>query len=205
MPVLLTPSYFGSISFWTGIMQYEKLSFEVCENYQKQSLRNRCNILSANGVLSLTVPVNYSQKNRQLYRDVKIANGTNWQSLHFKSLNSAYLMSPFFEYYIDDFHLIFEKQWQFLLDLNLYTYELICKCLDLKKDFELSHEFIKTPIDQMDLRYLASKKANTPFQLKEYQQVFSEKHDFVQDLSILDLLFNEGPNTENLILKQFHS
>jgi len=175
--------------------------FEVSDNYQKQSYRNRVEIYGANGKLALTVPVNYSQKNRQLYKDVKIANEEQWQPLLLKSLQSAYSMSPFFEYYIDDLIPLFETQFSYILDYNLKSFELIANCiqLDIKPDF--TNDFEKDPIDKTDFRKLV--KRNTVIKsLQPYTQVFTEKYGFISNLSILDLLFNEGPNTELYLKRQ---
>ncbi|WP_115462447.1 WbqC family protein [Winogradskyella aurantiaca] len=204
MGVLLTPCYFGSISFWTALLSNHEVFFEIWGSYQKQTLRNRSNILGANGKLGLTIPVNYSQKNRQLLKDVQIANTSNWQELHLKSLASAYQMSPFYEYYIDAIIELFDEKWDSLLELNLATIRCVLNCLDLDLGYHLTTHFEKSPENSQDLRYLAGKNAPSPFILKSYTQVFSQKFGFTEELSILDLLFNEGPNTENILLSQLN-
>ena len=99
---------------------------------KNKSYRNRTEIYGANGKLALTVPVSYTQKNRQLYKDVKIANEEQWQQQHLKSLQSAYSMSPFFEYYIDDLMPLFEKQFDYILDFNLKCFEVLLNAIQIK-------------------------------------------------------------------------
>lgn len=201
MTILLNPCYFGSISYWLAAVNAEEVVFEIWDNYQKQTQRNRCNILGANGKLTLTIPVNYTQKNRQLYRDVRISGDTNWQDLHLKSFDSAYKMSPFYEYYIDDIRLLYTQSWDFLLDFNMACFETMVKLLELSLRHRNTESYNAEQSKVIDFRGLSAKKAHSPFSLKPYTQVFSEKHGFTSDLSILDLLFNEGPNTENFLKK----
>jgi hypothetical protein len=175
--------------------------FEVCDNYQKQSYRNRTEIYGANGKLALTVPVSYTQKNRQLYKDVAIANDDLWQEQHLKSLQSAYSMSPFFEFYIDDLMPLFEKRFHYILDFNLKCFEVLKDCIQLDTITKSTETFEKDPEEKTDFRPLVNRnyKANA---FQAYTQVFTEKHGFISNLSILDLLFNEGPNTEIYLKNQ---
>ncbi|WP_179346116.1 WbqC family protein [Winogradskyella ursingii] len=201
MNCLLHPTYFPNIAHFVAMINAENIYFEVWDNYQKQSYRNRTEIYGANGKLALTVPVIYTQKNRQLYKDVLIANKENWQLLHLKSLQSAYRMSPFFEYYEADLMPLFEKRFNYLLDFNFECFDIVSKCMELKLHFQETETFEKTPNDKTDFRNLVRKK-NEVDTLKPYTQVFTEKHGFIPNLSILDLLFNEGPNTELYLNKQ---
>ena len=198
--VLLHPCYFGSISFWLTILNADKMVFEVCDNYQKQTQRNRSNILAANGRLTLTVPVNFTQKNRQLYKNVKIAS-TNWQSQHLKSLDSAYKMSPFYEYFIDDIIELLHKDYATLMELNIASLKLVGELLGIPFHFQKTKMYNSNPSFLKDCRYLIQKNPVLPYQLKEYTQVFSTKYGFTPNLCILDLLFNEGPNAENYLRK----
>lgn len=201
MDCLIHPTYFPNIAHFAAMVTSKSVCLEVWDNYQKQSYRNRTEIYGANGKLALTVPVKYSQKNRQLYRDVKIANEDNWQSLHFKSLQSAYSMSPFFEFYIDDLIPLFENKYDYILDLNLKCFEIITDSLQLELSVAKSVVFEKDPINKNDFRPLVKRnyEANN---LEHYTQVFTEKHGFIPNLSILDLLFNEGPNAELYLTRQ---
>ncbi len=175
-------------------MKANKLIFEVNDTYQKQTYRNRANIFSANDKLSLSVPVIYSQNSRQLYRDIKIYNDDKWQALHWKSLLSAYSTSPFFEYYKDDIAPLFHSKQEFLLEFNFKCIETIFECLQLDLEYETTKIFEKEPKNLQDLRFLANVRKEKNYKFSEYTQVFSDKHGFMSNLSILDLLFNEGPN-----------
>jgi hypothetical protein len=184
-----------------AMVNAEVVYFEVCDNYQKQSYRNRTEIYGANGKLALTVPVSYTQKNRQLYKDVAIANDDLWQQQHLKSLQSAYSMSPFFEFYIDDLMPLFEKQFSYILDFNLKCFEILKDSLQLDINIETTTLFEKNPEHKADFRKLVNRNYETNT-LQSYTQVFTDRHGFISNLSILDLLFNEGPNTELYLSKQ---
>ncbi|MBV7267869.1 WbqC family protein [Winogradskyella luteola] len=201
MSCLVYPTYFPNIAHFVAMVRSDSVYFEVCDNYQKQSYRNRTEIYGANGKLALTVPVSYTQKNRQLYKDVKIANEDNWQIQHLKSLQSAYSMSPFFEFYIDDLMPLFEKRFDYILDFNLKCFETLLDSLQIEIITQRTIIFEKSPDNKTDYRSLA-KRNHKVESFKSYVQVFSEKHGFISNLSILDLLFNEGPNSELYLKKQ---
>lgn len=176
--------------------------FETADNFLKQTYRNRAYIYGANGKLTLNIPVIHSQKNRQLYKDVRIFNDENWQSLHWKSLLSAYRTSPFFEYYEDELQPLFTNKSDFILDHNLRCLDVILDCLQL--EFNTSKTEVYNAIEQQheDFRYLVHAKKETPQNFQPYTQVFDDKHGFIPNLSILDLLFNEGPNALNYLESQ---
>ncbi|MBQ0770157.1 MAG: WbqC family protein [Bizionia sp.] len=192
--ILLHPTYFPTIETFVAIANTDSVTFEVFDNYQKQTYRNRCYIYAANGKLQLSVPVIYTQKNRQLYQDVKIANTYNWQDIHFKSLESAYRTSPFYEYYIDDIKPLYTESFDSILDFNLACFEVICEALQLDITITKTENFEKEPEDSLDYRYLVNAKKDTVLQFDNYTQVFNAKHGYINNLSILDLLFNEGPS-----------
>ena len=201
MNVLLGHTYFPSIANFILLVNSEKVWFEVCDNYEKQTYRNRAYIFGANGKLALSIPVNYTQKNRQLYKDVQISHVTPWQSIHQKSIESAYRSSPFFEYYVDDLEPLFVKKPKFLLDHNIQCLEVILDCLQLSIDLKSTSTFEKKPKHYIDYRGLIEVNSEVEA-FENYTQVFSEKHGFISNLSILDLLFNEGPNTLNYLKSQ---
>lgn len=194
MSILVHPTYFPSIAHCIAIANSEEIVFEVADNYQKQTYRNRALIYAANGKLALTIPVKYSQKNRQLYKDIKIANDSNWQLLHWKSLESAYKTSPFFEYYEDELKHLFFNKVENLMEHNLKCLEAIMDCLQLDIPISKTVRFEKE-VSNNDFRHLVNARKETDIKIKPYTQVFSNKHGFIPNLSILDLLFNEGPNT----------
>ncbi|MFD1294614.1 WbqC family protein [Lutibacter holmesii] len=199
--ILIQPTYFSPIIQYVGIVNANKIIFEVEDNFQKQTYRNRCYINTANGKHLLNVPVQHNKGIKQKTKDVKIDYKDSWNKLHLKTLQTAYNSSPFFEFYIDDLLAVFEKQTTFLLDLNLKCHNFIMDCLQIDiathKTTAYSVETTNT-----DLRKLAIAKGEKPFQLERYIQVFEENNGFIPNLSILDLIFMEGPNTLNYLESQ---
>jgi hypothetical protein len=191
MSVLVHPTYFPSISHFVAMVQSDQVIFELDDNFQKQTNRNRMYIYSPNGVQLLNIPIKHSKNSFQKTKDVKIENDFNWQKQHFKSLEAAYRSSPFFEYFEDDIRPIFTKKHEFLMDLNLQTFALVSECLGVK--FETLHttEYFKEVNGVRDYRTLANGKKDASL-FKPYTQVFEEKAGFLNNLSVLDLLFNEG-------------
>ena len=202
MKIVLHPTYFPNIAHFVAMLNAEEVILEMEDNFLKQTYRNRTYIYGANGKLGLNIPVIHSQKNRQKYKDVKIYNHDNWQSLHWKSILSAYRTSPFFEYYEDELQPLFMKNAGFILDHNLHCLETICDCLQLELNFFKTDTFEKTLKDKTDYRQLVNAKKEPNYNFEKYTQVFSAKHGFTPNLSILDLLFNEGPNAVNYLESQ---
>ncbi len=201
MTTLLHPTYFPNIAHCIAISNTEHLVFEACDNYQKQTYRNRTSIYSANGKLTLSIPVRYTQNNRQLFNAVEIANNGKWQAEHWKSIISAYSTSPFFEYYRDDLEPLFKEEVTHVMPFNLKCFNAILNCLQLDLNYQLTELYESQPEHCLDLRHLVDPKHNMT--CINYTQVFENKHGFINNLSILDLLFNEGPNTLNYL--QQHS
>lgn len=201
MSILIHPTYFPSVSHFVAMLQADAVVFETDDNFQKQTNRNRMYIYSANGLQLLNIPVKHSKEDvHQKYRDVKIENDFNWQKQHFKSLEAGYRTSPYFEFFEDDIRPIFEKKHTFLMDLNLEIHEIVTDCLGIKIPYAKTEEYFKEP-SQTDFRYLANgKKDENVFD--SYIQVFNEKHGFLNNLSILDLLFNEGRHAVDYLKKQ---
>ena len=191
MKTLIFPTYFPSISHFVAMAKSEQIVFEVEDNYQKQTNRNRTYIYSPNGIQILNIPIKHSSELHQKTKDVKIETAFNWQKQHFKSLEAAYRTSPFFEFFEHEIQPVFEKKYNFLMDLNLETTQIMFKCLRMKLEFEKTTEYFHEINEGKDLRHLANgKKDNSQFSI--YKQVFDERHGFINNLSILDLLFNEG-------------
>ena len=191
MSSLLLPTYFPSISNFSAIAKADVVVFEVEDNFQKQTNRNRTYIYSPNGIQMLNIPIKHSNEKHRKTKEVKLETAFDWQKQHFKSLEAAYRTSPFFEYFEDALLPIFTKKHTFLMDLNFETIEIVSKCLNMKLEFEKTTEYFHEVTDSLDFRYLANgKKDVTNF--NPYTQVFGEKHGFINNLSVLDLLFNEG-------------
>lgn len=191
MNSLLLPTYFPSISHFAVMAQSENITFEMEDNFQKQTNRNRTYIYSPNGIQLLNIPIKHSKSIHQKTKDVLIENEFDWQKQHFKSLEAAYRSSPFFEYFEDDIVPIFEKKHTFLMDLNMEVFDTVTKCLRMKLEFGKTAEYFHEVENISDFRYLANgKKDQNSFE--KYTQVFDDKHGFINNLSVLDLLFNEG-------------
>ncbi len=189
--ILIYPTYFPSISQFAAIAQADKITLETEDNFQKQTNRNRMYIYSPNGLQLLNIPVKHSKDSHQKTKDVRLETAFDWQKQHFKSLEAAYRTSPFFEYFEDELMPVFQKKHEFLLDLNLLTMEIVEKCLRTKFDYSRTTEYFHEVPNLTDLRILANGKKDLN-QLEAYSQVFDEKHGFINNLSVLDLLFNEG-------------
>ncbi|MDO1500046.1 WbqC family protein [Winogradskyella maritima] len=202
MKALISLTAFPNLSHYSIYSNFNEVEIEAQGTYQKQTFRNRYDIFGPNGKLPLTIPVIYSSKNKQLYRDVKISNVEKWQSQHLKSLMTAYNSSPFFEYYIDDLMPLFNTTYNFLFEYNLICNETLNACVQIDKDLELTTQFKNQNGATFDFRNLAKLKTVIPYNFKSYTQMFCVKHGFLPNLSILDLLFNEGPNTLNYLEQQ---
>lgn len=202
MNVLLHPTYFPSIAHFVAIAKSDSVTFEVEDNYQKQTYRNRTYVYGANGKLLLNVPVKHSHKEREKYKDVKIANSENWQYLHLKSLQSAYRTSPFFEFYEDDFIPLFKKKHTFILDYNFECLDLVLESLQLGINYSKTTKYNKDVAPLKDYRNLANARKEIQLDFDRYTQVFTNKHGFISNLSILDLLFNEGTNALSYLQSQ---
>ncbi len=189
--IIIHPSYFPSVSHFVAIAQAGIVTFEMEDNFQKQTNRNRMYIYSPNGIQLLNVPIKHTKGANQRIREVKIESDFGWQKQHFKSLEAAYRTSPFFEYFEDDIAPIFQKKHTFLMDLNLETMSTVSKCLGLEFDYDESAEYFHDIADKTDYRYLINGKKD-PSVFAPFTQVFGEKYGYLNNLSILDLLFNEG-------------
>lgn len=192
MNTLIHPSYFPSISQFAAMVQSEVVTFEVEDNFQKQTNRNRTYIYSPNGIQMLNIPIKHANKGHQKTKDITIENDFDWQKQHFKSLEAGYRSSPFFEFFEDDFMPFFEKKHHFLMDLNFETIALVEKCLRYPLEFKKTEEYFhEVAEDIFDARSLVNGKKD-PNIFESYTQVFDDKHGFINNLSVLDLIFNEG-------------
>ena len=199
--LILHPTFFAPIIKYVALASDEPVVFEMWDNFQKQTYRNRCYIYGANGKQLLSVPVVHAHgKGRQKTRDVRIDNSFRWQVNMLRSLEASYRSSPFFEFYEDDIRPIFEKKQDFLLDLNLASIEVVNECLGLNTD-HLSTEKYQMDGYEKDFRYLVNAKSKQVFEMDSYTQVFDSKHGFLGNLSVLDLLFNEGTNALHYLEK----
>ncbi len=194
MPVILSSAYMPPISFFSAMKQSGEVLVEQHDFYRKQTYRNRCTIASAQGPMNLTVPVENGNRPGQPMKDVRISEHGNWRHLHWKALESAYTNSPFFLYYQDDLRPFFEKRWDFLIDFNTEITRTLLDLCHVKADIKLTDIYNKEyPPATLDLRHLADPAIMPTTATPTYWQVFRQKNGFLQNLSILDLLFNMGP------------
>lgn len=203
--ILLSTAYLAPVQYYTKLAVYEKAKIEQFESYQKQTYRNRCRILGGNGPIDLTIPVVKNSGAKTLLKDVKIENLGNWQMKHWRTIVSAFNSSPFFEYYVDDFQPFFERSFDFLLDFNQELNEVLLELLELDVEIELTSDFIKNP-EITDYRTLISPKSHQPdlnFNPVEYTQTFHDRFGFVPNLSVIDLLFNVGPESGSILIQSF--
>ncbi|MDQ1769383.1 hypothetical protein GQR60_00965 [Labilibaculum sp. A4] len=198
---LLTTSFFAPIQYYCKLIQYPEIIIEQWEHYSKQSYRNRCNIYGANGVLPLSVPVVKATNKKVFTKDVKISYDTNWQKLHWKGIEAAYKSSPFYEYYIDDLERFFTQKWDFLLEYNNEIQKEIFGILEIDPIIKFSEDFIDFGTSEYDdfrekIHPKVSKlETDDSFTARKYTQVFGDKYGFIENLSILDLIFNLGPDS----------
>ena len=196
---LFLPTYFSPISQYGTLMNFDSITFEVEDNFQKQTYRNRCYIYGANGKQILNIPLSYPKtEGRKKTKDILVED-SNWQTQHYKSLKIAYSHSPFFEFYKDDLQLIFEKKYKYLLDVTLDSFLFINDALDLAKNHVVSKQYNDSNLN--DFRHLASAKSNLSYNFEPYIQMFDDKYGFLENLSILDILFMEGPNSISFLEK----
>lgn len=196
---LIELHYLPCVQYFTQFFKYKTIVLEQYEHYQKRSYRNRCRIMGANGLLRLSIPLQ-SGKNQQMnIREVSLSHQENWQQLHWKSITSAYRNAPFFDYYADYLAPFFEKREQFLFDWNYALLKQLLDLLQLETQIEFSEQYDSMPMAAIvDLRNsIQAKKSRHKeelnFEAMPYAQVFQERHGFVPNLSILDLLFCTGP------------
>jgi len=195
--VLLPVFYIPPISWFSVFLDSEtEILFEQFENFPKQTYRNRTNIYGANGKLSLIIPI--AHNGNRTFKDIEISYREDWRNLHWKSIKTAYQSSPYFEFYEDKLRKIYDLKEKHVLDFNLKALEVIQQILKTGKAYSLNNEYIKIP-EEISFREKFSAKLPSEFEMDEYYQTFSDKSRFLEDLSILDLICNKGPESMTYI------
>ena len=195
---ILSSTYFGPVQWYQKLAGSDTVYLEQHDHFIKQTYRNRCVIATTQGPQALTVPVESPQGlriDKTELKDVRISDHGAWRHLHWQALQSAYGESPFFEFYADDLRPFFEKRWDFLFDFNLAITRKMCELLDIEPHIELTEAYMPCPEDAVDYRDAIRPKHPLPdasFTPRPYYQVYQQKFGFLPNLSILDLLFNEG-------------
>lgn len=197
MSIRLTTAYLPPIAYMARAIRADAITIEAWETYAKQTCRNHCSIFSPNGRQTLTIPVIKVNGNHTLSRDIRVSKHQPWQKIHWRSIETAYNNSPFFLYYQDNFIPFFEKEFDFLIDFNMQLLEVVLKSLKVNLPAQLSSDFLpELPMDQRE--WLVSKKCHA--ESPEYVQVFSEKSGFMPNLSVIDLIFNLGPESQQYLI-----
>lgn len=199
---IIDSQYFGCINYYKSLFNYTNSIIEVCDSFQKMSFRNRCTLVGSNGLVDLSIPVVGGRNKKQLMRDVKIDYSQQWQQQHIKTIGSCYGKSPFFEYFIFDIEKMLKCQYDFLIDLNDATFLWAKKVIQLSNNISFSEDFLRDYLVQ-DIADNRNKFLPKNFQQESesaiYLQVFEERIGFQPNLSILDILFCEGPNAKHLL------
>ena len=193
MSHIFPTAYLPSIEYVSLFLKTEDASIELFETYQKQSCRTRTNVMTANGIQTLTIPVIKINGNHTLTKDIEISYKESWQQVHLRCLESAYRKSAYFDYYFPYFEKIYKQKFNTLVELNDFCLKTILKIMKVKKDYSFTTDFERIA-EENDYRISLSKGTNK-IEMKPYYQVFADRHGFIPNLSIVDLLFNEGPNS----------
>ena len=189
---LFTTAYFPSISYMACFLKEDAPVIEVWDTYHKQTYRNRCRVMTANGVESLSVPVVKVNGNHTMTKDMAISTIEPWQHIHSRCLESAYKASPYFDHYYDYLRPVFEGHFERLIDLNDAALKAVMKMLKVNKEIVHTTDYIREAENDLREAFSPKRQADGSF-FPAYYQVFSEKFPFMPDLSVLDLIFNEGP------------
>ncbi len=194
--LLIELHYLPSIEYFKQVLNHDTIYLEACENFQKQSYRNRCEILSANKISTLSIPV---KTKKRLITEVEIDYTQRWLNDHWRAIVSAYNKSPYFEHYEFLFHDVFFQKYTRLFELNQELFSLCLKLLEIDKKIECTTDYQKDIISSItDYRgSIQAKKKDTSKKYQKYTQVFGE--EFADNLSIVDLLFCEGNNATNIL------
>jgi hypothetical protein len=192
---VIHPAYFLNIETMAWAAQCEQVILEVCDNYQKQTYRNRCLIAHSNGSLTLTIPIKHSKTGqRQKMSQVVPEDSFTWQRDHWRSIQTAYRTSPYFEFYEDDLASLFKDAPKSLLQLNLDIFYILSELIGIDATISKTVQYELIP-ETTDARFLINCKRKPKVHFAPYTQVFGNLHGFLPNISVLDLLFNEGPNS----------
>ncbi|MBO4992995.1 MAG: WbqC family protein [Alistipes sp.] len=195
--VILPAAYMPSVEYVARLLR-EQCVIDLGENYIKRSERNRARILSANGVMPLTVHVENGNRPRQRMRDVRIDYSKRWQHQHWVSILSAYKSSPYFDHYAEELEPFYRREWRYLVDYNMEYLQTLLRLLGAKCEVQVSEQYVEAAEGDLDLR--PKHNEGSTFVAEPYVQVFSDRMPFVENLSVLDLLLCEGPEAISAVL-----
>jgi len=189
--VILPTSYFPNIAYFAVLLKHKEVIISSNEIFPKQTLRNRCVIINANGLQNLSIPVERESGHETLTKDIRISYSEDWRKIHLRSIESAYRRTPYYEYYIDALEKILTANHTHLIDLNFELLKFLTDKTGLACQVNVPDATEKI---SREMNELVNPKINSDYQGKPYLQTFTERFGFQNNLSILDLLFNEGPN-----------
>jgi len=201
MNVLLVTSYWPNLHYFFYVLNASIINIEQFDNYSKQSYRNRTQILSANGILNLSIPIK-KNKSEKVINSIEISYKEDWQKNHWRAITSAYKNSPYFDFFEEDLKVFYSNKYNLLIDYNIEQLKFIIEVLKQKKNIQLTKQYESNPDSVIDLRtiihpkhsYLSDKLLANKLD-QSYYQTFENKISFTPNLSILDLLFNKGLHT----------
>lgn len=197
----LSSAYLAPVEYYTKLKTYDQVFIEQHDHYIKQTYRNRCTIAAPDGELALSIPTVKPSTAKCAMKDIRISDHGNWRRLHWNAIESAYNGTPFFEYYKDDFHPFYEHKYEFLTDFNEELCQLICRLIDIEPEVQRTTEYkVDFAAHEVDFREAIHPKkdfrlTDPEFTPHPYYQVFEARHGFLPNLSIIDLLFNMGPES----------
>lgn len=195
--ILLSSAYLPDLTYLSKVLNVDTIYIEQYEHFVKQTHRNRCDILTSNGKLTLSIPLLKSSE-KELICNKRISYAENWQQQHWRSITSAYKSSPYFEFFEDEFNPFYNTKYDLLIDFNTQLLQTVLHILRIKKDIQFTNEFILNPIDCIDLREHSHSLLNQSINQTPYYQVFADKLGFIPQVSCLDALFNVGLETIDL-------
>ena len=198
--IILGSAYLAPVSYFAALYSCRKAYIERYDHYMKQTYRNRCVIASADGPLALTIPVEKSSEGKCAMKDIRVSEHGNWRHVHRNAFVAAYKQSPFFDYYADEFNAFFDRKYEFLYDFNMELTQWLCEQIDIQPELVPTTEYMDAGEGILDLREAIHPKKSAVdmasfYRPVAYYQVFDSRHGFLQDLSIVDLLFNMGPES----------
>jgi hypothetical protein len=179
--LIVPTAYLPPVAYMVECMHSERITIEAFETYKKQTCRNHCAIYGPNGRQRLSIPVIKVNGNHTLTKDIRISYSQDWQKVHWRSIETAYNNSPFFLFYRDHLEPFYFKKFDFLLDFNTKLLDVLFMIFRIEKEIGFTDHFGKASIHQDHLFF------------PSYTQVFEAKSGFLPNLSVIDLLFNLGP------------
>lgn len=205
----LSSAYLAPVAYYSKLLAYDTVCIEQHDHYIKQTYRNRCNIVGPGGILPLSIPTIRPETLKCPMKDIRISDHGNWRHLHWNAIESAYNNTPFFEYYKDDFLPFYQKKYTFLFDFNEQLRRLICELIDIEPNVQYTSTYQTVFTEnEVDFREIIHPKKDftregPEFIATPYYQVFDARHGFLPNLSIIDLLFNMGPESLLILQKSY--